>query len=210
MSLHEAGDGGFQFFSLPGGRKSYFRTARMKRSAYKGEKNGKHSDEHIWSNLNNRRCSVWDRSAGQAETESALAHPRPDCRGRAQVLARISPHKSASVYQWSSGDCRFGMSDGQNESCSGPEVGFEDIAADLRETRFLANFREADKPGVDRIDQHERVSHGPTSTVRRIRELCEFTQKVLDCRHITSGLRKRAGRERQRSGNRQSLIVEQF
>ena len=27
MSVHEAGDGGFQFFSLPGGRKSYFRTA---------------------------------------------------------------------------------------------------------------------------------------------------------------------------------------
>jgi hypothetical protein len=27
VTLHEAGDGGFQFFSLPGGRKSYFRTA---------------------------------------------------------------------------------------------------------------------------------------------------------------------------------------
>jgi hypothetical protein len=33
---------------------------------------------------------------GQAETESALARPRPDCRRRAQLLARISPHKSAS------------------------------------------------------------------------------------------------------------------
>src|ERR1700730_17123640 len=47
-------------------------------------------------------------------------------------------------------------------------------------------------------------------TVRGTRELCEFTQKVSECRHITSGLRKRAGRERQRSGNRQSLIIEQF
>ena len=30
----------------------------------------------------------------------------------------------------------------------GPEVGFEDIAADLRETRFLANFRVADQPEI--------------------------------------------------------------
>src|SRR5580658_3529537 len=36
--------------------------------------------------------------------------------------ARISNDKSASVYRWSSGDRRFGMSNGQNESCSGPEV----------------------------------------------------------------------------------------
>ena len=50
----------------------------------------------------------------------------------------------------------------------------------------------------------------PMFTVRGIRELCEFTQKVLECRHIISGLRKRAGRERQRFGNRQSLIIEQF
>ena len=28
------------------------------------------------------------------------------------------------------------MSDGQNESCSGPEVGFEKIAVDLLQARF--------------------------------------------------------------------------
>jgi hypothetical protein len=64
------------------------------------------------------------------------------CRDHSQVVANSPSHsstkgfeevgqigigKSASVYQWSSGDCRFGMSDGQNESCSGPEVSFEDI-----------------------------------------------------------------------------------
>ena len=50
----------------------------------------------------------------------------------------------------------------------------------------------------------------PMFTVRGMRELCEFTQRVLELRLITSALRKRAGRERQRSGNRQSLIIEQF
>jgi hypothetical protein len=32
--------------------------------------------------------------------------------------------KSAGIYLWSSGDCRFGLSDGQTKSCSGLEARF--------------------------------------------------------------------------------------
>ncbi|MFZ0694611.1 MAG: hypothetical protein WAN51_10760, partial [Alphaproteobacteria bacterium] len=62
--------------------------------------------------------------------------PKTGCRPMGRSFVEISNGKSARVYQWSSGDCRFGMSDGQNESCSGPQVGFEEIAIDLLQGRF--------------------------------------------------------------------------
>ncbi len=51
-------------------------------------------------------------------------------QGMSKTYLKGAPfyNASASVYRWSSGDCtRFGLSDGQTDSSSGPEVGFWEI-----------------------------------------------------------------------------------
>jgi hypothetical protein len=88
-------------------------------------------------------------------------------------------------------------------------VAFADYGRVTGDAEVTEYFRIADKPGVDRIDQHERVSH-----YRSLRcagfESCASSHKRSWNAVISRGLRKRAGRERQRSGNRQSQIIEQF